>query len=384
MNITLIGPVYPYRGGIAHYNASLARALTAADHTVRLISFRRQYPSLLYPGESDKDPSAQPLAFPADYILDPLYPWTWLHAARIIRVDRPDLVLFHWWTTFWAPAYTGLAWLIRRRVKTAFLIHNVLPHEAKAWDRWLARTTLHQARIFIVQAPHEREKLSRLIAAASQVIATPHPAYRPFSEEPVAKVAARQQLELPVNRPVLLFFGIVRPYKGLKYLVEALSHVTQPVHLVIAGEFWEDVTIYRQQIEALKLVDKITLLDRYIPNEEAHLLFSAADALVAPYIGGTQSGAAGLALGYGLPMIITDRVAAGLPAEMEKQSPTGGTIANDGYTKVVPPADPLALAQAVDALVEALSTLSLRDIPAPGNDWSRLVGIIENIGQEKP
>ena len=382
MKITLIGPVYPYRGGIAHYNASLAQALAVAGHTVRVISFRRQYPSRLYPGESDKDPSAEPLSFPAEYILDPLYPWTWLHAASRIRRDHSNLAVFHWWTTFWAPAFTSLAWLIRRQVKVTFLIHNVLPHEAKAWDRWMARATLHQGHAFIVQAPHERERLSALIPSSSLVIDSPHPAYPPFLNQSLSKSDARQQLGLPIDQPVLLFFGIVRPYKGLKHLVDALAQVQLPVRLVVAGEFWEDISIYQQQIETLALSEKITILNRYIPNEEAHLLFSAADGLVAPYVGGTQSGAAGLALGYGLPMIITDRVAAGLPTETSTGRTTNEATQYHGYAQIVPAADPVALAQAIDSLLMRLPTLSTTPLNS-AKDWSRLVKVIEEIGQEK-
>lgn len=382
MNVTLIGPVYPYRGGIAHYNASLAQALADAGHSVRLISFRRQYPTRLYPGESDKDPSSEPIRFPAEYQLDPLYPWTWLHAARTIRRQPTDLVVFHWWTTFWAPAYTSLAWLIRRKVKVAYLIHNVFPHEAKAWDRWMARTTLNQGQAFIVQAPHERERLSKLIPTSSQVFVSPLPAFHPFSKQPLSKVQARQLLGLPEDQPMLLFFGIVRPYKGLKYLIEALASVQKPVHLIVAGEFWEDVTVYQQQIESRALSQKLTLLNRYIPNEEAHRLFSAADGLVAPYVGGTQSGAAGLALGYGLPMIITDRVAAGLPEGFRSERTSEAAARNPGYAHIVPAADPQALAQAIDSLLTCLPLLTTAPFAA-AEDWARLVHVIEEIGREK-
>jgi glycosyltransferase involved in cell wall biosynthesis len=382
MKVTLIGPVYPYRGGIAHYTASLAQALVDSGHTVRLISFRRQYPSRLYPGESDKDPSAEPLSFPAEYLLDPLFPWTWLHAAKTIRRDLPDLLVIHWWTTFWAPAFTSLAWLIRRKVKVAYLIHNVLPHETKAWDRWMARCTFHQGQAFIVQAPHEHERLLPLIPRSSLVVDSPHPAYPPFQKQPLSKKGARQSLGLPIDQPVLLFFGIVRPYKGLKYLVEALALVQQPVHLVIAGEFWEDVSVYKQQIETLALSKKITLLNRYIPNEEAHQLFSAADGLVAPYVGGTQSGAAGLALGYGLPLIITDRVAVGLPAKISPGRTAEEASQHYGYAHVIPSGNPLALAQAIEALLTRLPAITAAPLPAAG-DWSSLVKVIEEIGQLK-
>jgi glycosyltransferase involved in cell wall biosynthesis len=221
----------------------------------------------------------------------------------------------------------------------------------------------------------------KLIPASALVVETPHPAYLPFGVKPLTKTESRQQLGLPMDRTVLLFFGIVRPYKGLKYLIEALAHVQQPVHLVIAGEFWDDVNIYRQQIETLSQSKSITLLNRYIPNEEAHQLFSAADGLVAPYVGGTQSGAAGLALGYGLPMIVTERVADGLPAGLTTDRATGEVNENVGYAQIVPAANPLALAQAIDMLISKLPTLTTAPI-AVAEDWHRLVKVIEKIGQE--
>jgi glycosyltransferase involved in cell wall biosynthesis len=179
---------------------------------------------------------------------------------------------------------------------------------------------------------------------------------------------------------LLLFFGIIRPYKGLKYLVEAMALVRQPVHLVVAGEFWENIAAYHQLVEELGLSQTVTLLNRYIPNEEAHRLFSAADGLVAPYVGGTQSGAAGLALGYGLPMIVTDIVAAGLPTGSPKPLEPGASAGKNGYAQIVPPADSHALAQAIDALLRKLPTLTVRPF-AVADDWARMVKVIEQIAQ---
>jgi glycosyltransferase involved in cell wall biosynthesis len=381
MKIFLVGPVYPYRGGIAHYNASLAQALVDAGHSVRVISFRRQYPARLYPGKSDKDPSSDPLRFPAEYLLDPLYPWTWLRTINFIQKEQPDLLVIHWWTTFWAPAYTILVWNLRRKVKVVYLIHNVMPHESKPWDRWLAYIALRQGQAYIVQTQHEHERLSNLIPNLSQVSIFPHPAYHPFEKQPLPKDIARQLLGLHGDQPLLLCFGIVRPYKGLKYLLEALSQVRQPVHLIVAGEFWDEIDVYQKQIEDLALSQKVTLLNRYIPNDEAHTLFSAADGLVAPYVGGTQSGAVGLALGYGLPIIVTEKVAEGLPtfdiAEPLEEKPRQVS----GYTQIIPSANPLALAQAIENLITRLPNLKNAPLSAT-EDWSRLVQVIEEIEKE--
>ena len=366
MKVTLIGPVYPYRGGIAHYNASLAQALVDAGHTVRLISFRRQYPSRLYPGKSDKDPSTEPLSFPAEYILDPIYPWTWLHAARTIGRDLPDLVVFHWWTTFWAPAYAILAYLLRQKgLRLAYLIHNVLPHEARPWDRLMARRTLTQGHAFIVQTPQEQKRLLAIIPQANVKFCT-LPMYRPFSDQVITKTEAREQLSLPGRNIILLCFGIVRPYKGLKILIEAMASVPEPVHLIVAGEFWEDKTAYLRQIEELHLSKQVTILDRYIPNEEAHRLFSAADALIAPYVDGTRSAAAGVALGYKLPLIVTDIVAAGIDP------------VNHPRLQVVPAGDAAALTPAISSFVERLPALAEPTLSIP-DDWGKLVNVIEEI-----
>ncbi len=381
MKITLIGPVYPYRGGIAYHTASLAHALADAGHTVHLVSFSMQYPAFLYPGKSDRDPSEEPLRFPARYILNPLLPWTWLYAARDIRKSHPDIVIFQWWTTFWTPAYYCLARMLHRNLNVTFLIHNVLPHEPKAWDRWLNRMALRQGQAYIVQAPHERKRLLSLIPQSSLVFETHLPVFQPFSKKYVPKEEARQQLRLPVDKPLLLFFGIVRPYKGLHYLLEAMVKCKQPVRLVVAGEFWEDVLLYQKQIEQLGLADCVSLINRYVPNEEAHLLFSAADGLVAPYIGGTQSGAASLAIGYRLPVITTERVAAGMALDKNDQK-SGYIGLPDDYTQIVPAEDSLALAQAIDHLILDLPAFASAS-PPPLEDWSGLVKIIEQIPQEK-
>lgn len=363
MKISLIGPVYPYRGGIAHYTTSLYVALTKAGHKVNILSFKRQYPAFLYPGQSDKDPSTNPVRVEAEYSLDPLHPWTWHQSAQKILVDQPDLVLIQWWTTFWGFAYAALIHFLQKKIRVIYLIHNVLPHENRIWDRMLARFALGKASAFIVQSPNQRERLLGLLPDAN-IHYCSHPVYQRFSEQNISKEMARQQLGLPLNTPVLLFFGIVRPYKGLKHLVDAVSKTVSSVKLVVAGEFWEDSSLYQKQIAHLGLTERVTLINRYISNEDAHILFSAADALVAPYVGGTQSGAVELALGYGLPVVITDSISEGV----QDQFPS---------VHVVPSGDANALTKAIDSLVANSTNRS--SLHAIRDDWNRMVDTIEKI-----
>ncbi len=192
-----------------------------------------------------------------------------------------------------------------------YLVHNVLPHEPRFFDSWLARWALGKASRYFVQTERERDRLAVLVPEGRiEIIA--HPIYHMFADQRVPQHEAINQLGLPHDLPILLFFGIIRRYKGLEYLIDALAYLNKSgtkAFLVIAGEFWEDINLYQQQISRLNLQEQITIDNRYIPNEAVAFYFSAADIFVAPYIGATQSGAVKMAQGFRLPMVISDEVA---------------------------------------------------------------------------
>jgi glycosyltransferase involved in cell wall biosynthesis len=313
MRVALIGPVYPYRGGIAHYTTLLQRALLQADSEVLLVSFRRQYPRWLFPGQDDRDPSRQPLpAVDAHYWIDSLNPLTWLTTFARIRRFRPQLLVLQWWTVFFAPVWLTLALLnaLWLRAPLLFICHNVLPHDAQPWERWLTWLTLRWGRRFIVQSDAECARLRALIYKGVIQVA-PHPVYDMFAGQRQPAAVARQALNLPATAKILLFFGIVRPYKGLRDLIEALPEVRRQepqVRLLIAGEFWEDRQGYLDLMTELGVVDLVQIDDRYIPNEEVGRYFSAADLLVAPYRQQTGSGVVELARGFGLPAVTMSAV----------------------------------------------------------------------------
>ena len=372
MKFVLVGPVYPYRGGIAHYTTMLAQTLAKRGSQCHVVSFRRQYPRWLYPGKSDRDPSQKPLRVNAEYLLDPLYPWTWWQTARKIAEWKPDVVIFQWWTTFWAPAFAALAFLLRRReVKVLFVIHNVMPHEPRPWDRWLARLALRQGHSFLVQTGREKERLFSLLPQA-QITMSPLPLYGMFADQRVPAAEARQRLGLPVGEPVILFFGIVRPYKGLRFAIEALAELrarNKTVYLLVAGEFWEDVMAYTRLIEQLGLSAQVRIDNRYIPNEEVGLYFSAADIFVAPYIGGTQSAAVKVALGFDLPVVISRAI---VSEELEND------VAHRLYW--VDPKDVRALADAIERSVKESVPASAPAILSSGsNEWEELATVIESL-----
>ncbi|MEM4655091.1 MAG: glycosyltransferase [Thermosphaera sp.] len=319
MRFALIGPVYPYRGGIAHYTTSLANALIEAGHEVKVFSFSRQYPRWLYPGKSDKDPSKVYQQVEALYTIDTLNPISWIRTARLISQYRPDLVIFQWWTTFMAPAFWIMAKTLRAKdFSLTFLIHNLLPHEKKIYDPYITKFTLQTSDAILVQSQREMDKVYRLLPK-KKVYLHDMPILQ-LENTRIEKNEARLYLGIPISIPTILFFGIVRPYKGLRDLLISLAKLREEgfrFHLLIIGEFWESSLEYTELIKALEMEKYVHIEDRYVPNEDLIYYFSASDFLVAPYREGTQSAAVKLAIGFGLPVIISDVIEDNLISSLE-------------------------------------------------------------------
>ena len=370
MKYVLIGPTYPYRGGISHYTTLLYQHLSAT-HETKLYSFKRQYPAFLFPGRTDKDPSRSPLRADCEYLLDPSNPLTWLNTFRRIKGERPNTLILQWWVPYWAPAFASLAYLVRRFTATRvmFICHNVFPHERSVIDRALVQLALSQGQFFIVQSEKDLHDLKRLLPAA-QVRRTAHPIYKALVLD--RTMAAEESLRLEGN--VLLFFGFVREYKGLKYLLKAIPEVLSriDVHLLVVGEFWDDKSSYLDLIGELGIGQAVTIVDRYIPNEELGLYFSAADVVVLPYVDATQSGVTQLAYGFEKPVITTS--VGGIPEVVE-----------DGVTGlIVSPQDSEALGEAIVRYFEedlgASFTLNIRaQVQEGAFSWEALVHLIEDF-----
>jgi glycosyltransferase involved in cell wall biosynthesis len=382
LRIGILGPTYPFRGGIAHYTTLLASHLRR-DHDVLLASFRRQYPPRLFPGRTDRDPSASVVADDAQYVLSPLRPHSWFSTARLLAEFEPDVLLIQWWVPFWAPSLGTVAALVRRwtDARVVFVCHNVLPHERSgAWDRQLARMALGRGHGFIVHSESDREALCGLLpdqtAPEGSVVRATLPAHT--ISEPVDRSSARDALGMDPADKVALFFGFVRPYKGLEHLIDALPLAMERVpdlRLLVAGEFWQPADQFVRRAESLGVGDRLTIDDRYVPNEEVGTYFAAADVIVMPYVAATQSGIVTLAAQFERPVIATD--VGGLPE-----------VVLDGVTGlVVPPADAGALA---DALARCLGddqlAAQLRVGLAGSRErfgWSPLVATIESLAEPR-
>lgn len=370
MKLTLIGPVYPYRGGIAQYSTFLYKAL-AQKHDVHFISFAWQYPRWLFPGRSDRDPSKTVLKIEAEYLLTPLVPWNWWRTVQTIQRTRPQAVLCSWWHPYWALAFGVLARLLRRsQIPFYYICHNILPHEHHQYDRELVKFALHPAQACLVHSQADKAQLRSLLPEM-RIYPGFHPIYDDaLFGEAVELEAVRRDLKLPSDCGILLFFGLVRPYKGLSVLIEALPHVKHPVHLLIVGEFWEPIEKYRAQIQRLNLAEQVTIVDEYVANEEVSAYLLAADVLIAPYVEASQSGVIQLALGHELPVIAS--AVGGIPDAVE-----------DGINGLlVPPSEPRALAAAIDEYFSTSRAGTLRQgahVYRRQYSWENLGKVIETM-----
>ena len=373
--IAVVGPVHPYRGGIAHFTEMTVEGLAGRGHDVLPVSFSRQYPDVLFPGKTQFEPDddAPAAVRGAPRLLDTLNPISWVRTAQWLRQQAPDAVVFQYWMPFFAPAYGIIAWILRWAGIPSFaVVHNALPHERHFGDAWLSRVFLKACEGHVVMSDSVADDLRPLRRPDAAVRRIEHPVYERFGD-PVSKGKARAALGLPMDAPVLLFFGFVRKYKGLHVLLEALPSVLEALpdaHLVVAGEPYDDPEFYRQIIRANGLTDHVHWYDEYIPSDEVPTVFCAADLVVQPYVSATQSGVAQIATHFEVPMVVTD---VGGLAE---------TIPHEEVGFVVPPETPSALADSVvrffeegweERLAEGVRNLKQRQHP------DRLFEAIEDV-----
>jgi len=322
--VVIVGPVPPYRAGIAYCTKRLAEELGAP-----VLSFKRQFPKFLYPGGDDVD-ATLPRFENARFLLDIINPWTWIRGAILLRRRKPDAVILVWWVWVWALPYLTLLALLPKRTRVILQCHNIGDKEPAAWKRWLTNRVLKRGDVLVVHAKTEAEDAARRVPGA-RIVTTFLPVHELGGAIPT-RADARRALGLRGN--VALFFGHVRPFKGLDIALRAWRLLASDVTLVVAGEaWWKGEAEYR---ELAKGLDRVRFDFRYIPDAEIATYFAAADVVLAPYRIEAQSGVALTAFHFARPVIAT--TVGGLPEIIEE----------GGNGMLVPPEDPGALAAAID------------------------------------
>ena len=303
MKICIVGPAYPYRGGLASIMETMARVYQKAGHDVQIYTFTVQYPSLLFPGKTQYVTTPPPADLHIERVLNNVNPLSWISLGLRLKREAPDMVLMKYWTPFMAPAFGTVARIARSNGHTKILcqIDNVEPHEHHIIDRPCNRYYLGAVDGFVYMSEQVHGELKEYTSAPA--IFSPHPMFENFGQRAERKEAC-EKLGLDPAKRYLLFFGLIRDYKGLDMLLEAFEKVKNPdLRLLVAGEFYNDKEQYRPALD--RLGERVVLHDGFVKDEDVKYYFSVADALVLPYRTATQSGVTQIAYNFSLPMVVT-------------------------------------------------------------------------------
>lgn len=296
----------PYRGGIARFSDYVYQHLRK-NTGVAAYNFKKLYPGLLFPGASqfEEEPS-EPYA---KALLHSYNPLNWQSSGSSLARLKPDTLLFSYWHPFFIPAYKSLIKKVRKEhpeVKVATIIHNVNPHEGFPFSGSLMRSFFNANDLLITLSSQTGQELDELDIDTKR-LALFHPYYEQVNDS-YSSADLREKYGLLADEKVILFFGLVRSYKGLDLFIQALNGLDlkkRKVRPFIVGEFYEDKDRY------LKLITpehraQYTILDRFVSQEEANEIFSLSDLLVLPYKTASQSGVFNDALNFNLPALVAD------------------------------------------------------------------------------
>jgi glycosyltransferase involved in cell wall biosynthesis len=347
-----------------------------------LLQLRRLCPRIFYPGRARVGSTDGALSLPDVPVFNGL-DWFWglsaFRAWRFLRRVRPSVVVLHWWTATVLHSYVALAWLAKRSGARLVVEFHEAQDVGEATLPLVGRYTKAGMRLLLSQvdavAVHSefdrialRDTYPQLAELPSEVVTI-----GPFGNHvPHDVVPARNEGKTPDEPIRLLIFGVVRPYKGHAELAEAVRLLRASgldVHVTVVGEVWQG---YREPLDDFAAIlppDRLTIVDRFVADEEVPAYFAAADLLVLPYRRSSASGPLLTAMAWGLPVVTTA---------------VGGLVeASEGYSGavLVPPCDPEALASGIRSALPLIGTTHIDP-----NSWAQTAeeyaGLFERIGAD--
>ena len=370
--IVIIGPAYPFRGGIASFNQRLALELQDEGYEVIIYTFSLQYPDFLFPGKTQYSEDPPPAELKIHVKINSVNPFNWIEIGREIRDLEVDLVIGRFWLPFMGPCFGTILQIVRRNKKSQILgfVDNIIPHEKRIGDYIFAKYFVAACDSFLVMSNSVKDQL-RKFTTQKRIAFAEHPVYDIYGKA-IDKKVALQHLNLSEDFQYCLFFGFIRDYKGLDLLLHAFSDErirNMKIKLIIAGEYYSNEAKYESLIDQLKIRDQLIIHTHFISNEEVKYYFCAADLVTQPYKTATQSGVSSLAYFFEKPMVVTK--VGGLPE----------IVAHDraGYVVDV---KPLAIADAiVDYFQKNKEAEFVKQVQIDKEmfSWERMVREIEKV-----
>ena len=307
MKIVILGTAWPYRGGIADFNNRLAQEFIKESDTVKIITFTLQYPSFLFPGKTQYSPDPQPEGLDIVRKLNSVNPFNWIGVARMIRKEKPDILIVPFWMPFMGVSTGAVSRMAGRcGAKRVAILHNLIPHEHKPGDKILSRFFIKSVDGYVALSESVLADIDLFDRKKPRTLC-PHPLYDHFGA-----IASRQEslshLGLEPSFRYILFFGLIRDYKGLDLLLKAYSDSrlrNLNVRLLVTGEFYGSSDKYFELEKELGLEGLVIWKNEFVPADEVRYCFGAADLIAQPYKTATQSGVSQIAYHFEKPMLVT-------------------------------------------------------------------------------
>lgn len=364
--IAQLGPAHPHRGGIVHFNNRLAQTLqTRQDVEVHQYFWSKPYPESLLPGPASDwldQKSRVTFQVPGQHILSYTDPWSWWKLLRHMRSDGCEILVTHWVHPVHFPVFLFLFAAIRylTDIKIHLIVHNVIPHEIFIGAIPMTKIIMNMAHHVIVHSSAEYDLMINTLKIKKNIKVSFHPLYDFF---PGNKNVENIRKKLNLKNKIFLFFGFIRPYKGIECLISAFEILLKKhnnISLLIVGENLYSVNLH----DRINTNENITHIDAYVPNEDVELYFSIADALVAPYLQTSQSGPVHIASAFGIPVIASD-----LPAFRE-------CVVHGVTGYLFNPGDPEELAKTMEHFLGQTWDSNLIRAHGRRFDWDRYVEIL--------
>ncbi len=346
MKVAFVGPFPPFRGGIAQFTARIHDTLTECypEHTFIPVSFSRLYPSFLFPGTSQMEPPGDQQHSRVNRLLDSCNPIQWLSARRFFRENSFDWIIVQWWHPFFAPALLNS---IPGNIRTAAICHNVLPHEGFLLSRILTSRFIKRMDLLVTHSASDLE-IAESMPGRSDTLELYLPLYDQYLNNDLNRSSARQELGYSTDTQLVLFFGLIRPYKGLMDLIEAMRLLPRNISLLIVGECYSDSSEILKAIESEELSGRVRWIDEFVPDNQVAKYFLASDVVTLPYRHATQSAVAQIALSFGRVLILTDT---GGLSELVEHGSTGF---------LAEPCSPLSVSRSILSGIELSTDPNLR------------------------
>ncbi len=367
--VIIIGPAHPLRGGLASFDQRLCQQFQQEGWDASIFSFSLQYPSFIFPGTTQYSSDPAPEGIKIFSIINSIHPFNWWHVGHLLKEMKPDLIVVRFWLPLMGPALGTILRRVRKNKKTRIvaITDNVIPHEKRPGDKPFTQYFLNSCDAFITMSEKVLSDL-RIFEKEKPAMQVLHPLYDNFGAA-ISQSEARKHLGISEDKKLLLFFGFIRPYKGLDLLLRALKEIKDPsVQLLVAGEFYEDANTYKTLIDELGIRDKLILKTDFIPDSEVKYYLCAADVVVQPYKNATQSGVTPLSYHYEKPMIVTN--VGGLPSLVPHEK--AGLVCEP---------DPHSIANAITRFFELGQAFFLPGLKQEKTkySWEKLVSAIETI-----